>query len=205
MSLTELLNSTGGKTAKFETIGDSHTGTVVSAEARQRTDLDTGKPATWDNGDPQMQVVITLATDERDPGDPEDDGHRTVYVKAWGPQMKALREAVRKSGAKDILPGGTFTATYSADGEKPKPHMSAPKLFTYEYVPPSSTAGLLGADTAPPAPTPAAPAAAPAGPDPKDVETAKSLIAAGIDDTVIATSCPSLSPQIITALRNAAA
>lgn len=209
MSLSELLNSTGGRTAKFETVGASITGTVVAAEARQRTDLDTGKPATWDNGDPQMQVVITLATDERDPDDPDDDGHRNVYVKAWGPQLRALRDAVRASGAKDIEAGGVFTATYSGDGERPKPHMSPPKLFTYTYQPPvpgtSSTAGLLGGGGSDPEQAAAVPQQAPAsaGPDPKDVETAKSLIAAGLADDVIAASCPSLPPTVIAALRNA--
>src|SRR5690554_4215766 len=109
--LADLLARTGGKTAKFDGIGVSITGTVVSAEARQRIDMDTDKPATWDDGSPQMQVVVVLATDERDPADPEDDGNRVVYIKSWGPQMRALREAVKAAGLKDIPVGGKFTAT----------------------------------------------------------------------------------------------
>lgn len=208
-NLADLLASTGGKTAKFTSIGDSITGTVVTAEVRQRTNLDTGKPATWDNGDPQMQIVITLATDERDPADPDDDGHRNVYIKAWGQQMKALREALRVSGATDILPGGTFTATYSADGEKPKPHMSAPKLFQYVYTAPSSTAALLAEANDPTGEVPAqpaspAPTASPRTPDPAEINTAKTLIAAQLDDDTILKTCPTLSPELVAALRNAA-
>jgi len=70
----------GGKSAKFETVGDTTKGQVVSAESRQQTDYTSGEPLTWDDGNPRMQLVITLATDERDPDDPTDDG----WVYAWG-------------------------------------------------------------------------------------------------------------------------
>ncbi|NAE18287.1 hypothetical protein [Enterococcus hirae] len=204
--LGDLLTRTGGKTAKFAAIGDTITGTVISADVRQRTDLDTGKPATWDNGDPQNQVVITLQTELREDGD--DDGLRSVYVKAWGQQMNALREAVRTSGAGDIKPGGTFTATYSGDGQKPKPHLSAPKLFTYRYEGPSGLSGLLGGSEQAPAETTAtatptaAPAPAAGGADPAHIATAKQLIAAGLDDAVILSAAPSVTPAVLAALRN---
>ena len=58
----------GGKSAKFETVGDTTKGQVVAAESRQQTDYTSGEPLTWDDGNPRMQLVITLATDERDPG-----------------------------------------------------------------------------------------------------------------------------------------
>jgi hypothetical protein len=204
-TLADLLDG-GGKTAKFENIGDSITGKIIAAETKQQKDFDTGAPMTWDDGNPRMQVVITIATSLHE--DTDDDGARNVYVKGFGDQLNALRTAVRAGGGKDLSVGGTFTATYSADGPQPKRGLNAPKVFTYTYEPPSTTAALLGADTAPttPAPAPAtasAPAAAAADPS-KDVATAKALLAAGLDDASILAAAPGLNPVVLAALRNAA-
>lgn len=163
-TLSDMLAQTGGKSAKFEQPGDTITGQVVATDVRQTRDIKTGEPQTWDDGNPKQQVVITLQTTERDAADPDDNGERNVYVKWWGVQRQSLQQAVKESGAADILPGGTFTATYTGDGEQKQKGFNAPKLYTYTYQPPSATAGLLGsAETTAAATTPApAPAAAPA-------------------------------------------
>lgn len=158
----------GGKSAKFTEIGDTVKGAVVSAESRQQTDYTSGEPLTWDDGNPRMQLVITLATDQRDPDDPTDDGHRNLYAK--GKLLDAIRQALKAAGVK-LAEGGTLAVQYTGDGTPKNPKHNPPKEYVAEYAPPSKVAGaasLLG-DTATPTPqapqqaAPAAPAAQPAG------------------------------------------
>ncbi|MBT2484832.1 MULTISPECIES: hypothetical protein [unclassified Microbacterium] len=126
-SLDDLLAG-GGKTAKFETVGTRWSGVVTKAEPRQATNFDTGKPDFWDDGQPKMQAVVSIQTDERI--DETDDGVRAIYIKMWGDQKKAFRLAAQAAGGSP-KPGDTFTATYIADGEKPQRGF-APKIFKYE-------------------------------------------------------------------------
>ena len=145
MGISDILNSSGIKGFKFEQPGASVIGTVIEAEARQVTNFDSGEAEFWDDGNKKMQIRITMQTTERDPMDPEDDGRRAVYVKTWGAQMEALRRAVKNSGADDILPGGTFGATYTGDGERKAGQRGfPPKMYDYTYQPPSATGGYLG-------------------------------------------------------------
>lgn len=166
----------GGKSASFENIGDSITGTVVSTEVRQQTDL-SGNPRTWDDGNPIMQLVVKLQTSHRE--DQDDDGIRAVYVKgskkAGSRSLHdAVATAVRSSGAKSLEEGGTLTVTH--DGTEPSSTrgFNDRKLYTASYVAPDHAAqagDFLGtAPAAPPvqqvAPAPVqqapAPVAAPA-------------------------------------------
>ena len=68
----------GAKSAKFDNEGDKVVGTIRDMQVKQQTDIKTGAPRTWDNGDPMMQLVVTLQTDARD--DEDDD----VYPGAPG-------------------------------------------------------------------------------------------------------------------------
>lgn len=154
----------GGKSASFETIGDTITGTIVSAEVKDQTDIATGKVATWDNGDPKKQLVVRLQTTQRDPQDSEDDGIRAVYVKgskkAGSRSLHdAVAGAVRAAGAKSLEVGGTLTVTH--DGTEPSATrgFSDRKLYRATYAAPS-TADFLGTGGTPSA----APVAAPAPP-----------------------------------------
>ena len=149
----------GGKSAKFETVGDTTKGQVVSAESRQQTDYTSGEPLTWDDGNPRMQLVITLATDERDPDDPTDDGHRNIYCK--GKMLNAVKQALKAAGQK-LEVGGTLAVQYTGDGTPTNPRHNPPKEYVAAYEAPSRVAGadaLLGNTAAP-----QAPAMAPAGP-----------------------------------------
>lgn len=172
MDANDLLMGGGLAAAKFPTIGTSIAGRIVrKPEARQQTDIETGEPLTFANGDPRMQIVVNLATAERDPAKPEDDGERALYIK--GNMLNAIRDAVRKTGAAGLEVGGNLTITYVGDGEKKNRAFNAPKLYTAAYVPPVAGAAndiLMGAPAAAapaliPAPAPATPAA-PAGVDP---------------------------------------
>ena len=57
------LNSSGSPSAKFPTIGVTVKGTILDTEVMQQTDFQTGQPKTCDNGEPMMQLVVTLETE----------------------------------------------------------------------------------------------------------------------------------------------
>lgn len=136
--LDDLFAGGGAPAAKFAKIGDSITGVITNAEARQQTDFDSGEPLTWDNGDPRMEVVLTLSTTLRDPDIEDDEGERRVFCR--GQMLTAMRQAVKKAKDKKPRIGGRITVTYSEDGEAKKKGFNAPKLFTVAYEPPNDVA-----------------------------------------------------------------
>lgn len=163
-SPTDFLLGGGGASARFDEIGSTITGTITNQEVRQQTDIATGDPLTWPNGDPRMQLIITLATDQRD--DEDDDGARNLYVKgSKKPGSKSLHDAVaqavRASGAKGLEDGGTLTVTYVGDEPSQTRGFNPRKLYTATYKAPDKAAAsgaYLG--TTPATPVPATPVAA---------------------------------------------
>lgn len=140
----DFLMAGGSKAAKFEAVGDRIEGEVIAAEVRQQTDPE-GTPKTWSNGDPVMQLVITLKTDMRD-GD-DDDGERRIYAKGGNYEaasgkgtsmLVAIRDAIKKAGASKIEVGGNLTVAHSGLGKKTQAAYSAPKLYVAKYDPPTS-------------------------------------------------------------------
>ena len=196
--LDELLSG-GGKTffGKGDQPGKSVTGTVTAVSVRQTISLDTGKPEFWDDDgqQPKRQAVITLATAERDPADPEDDGRRNVYDKMWGDQRRALA----KAGTPAV--GDTLTATFTGETPSTVMGMSPAKNYAFTLVkanpvaeamaapepsgPPAwATGDPQGATSSSTAPTTPAPAAAPPAGAP-DVSKVPNLRAAGLTDEQI--------------------
>ena len=173
----------GGKTAKFETIGTTHSGTITDVSVRQATNFDTGKPEFWDDGNPKQQIVVSIQTPER--LDADDDGVRAIYINAWGEKLKAFRQAASEAKGKPE-PGDFFTATYTGDGEKPQ-RGYAPKLFKYAIKKASPVDAVLGGATAT-ASTAAAPVAQPAAAPVASDERVVKLIAAGLDDDDISSA-----------------
>lgn len=127
----------GVPSASFHKLGDSCTGVVSEKPVlRQQTDMATNQPKTWDNGDPMMQLVVTLQTDQRDPQIEDDDGRRRIYVKF---NLKnAVADAVRKAKAKSLEVGGKLTVTYIKDGEATQRGFNPPKFYSATYSPPAS-------------------------------------------------------------------
>lgn len=197
-TLDDLLTG-GGKGLKFETPGDTYTGVVINSTVRQMTEFGTGTPLTFDNGDPQEQIVINLQTEQRDPSDPSDDGTRTLYIKGFGVQLRAFRAAVQAAGGKPEV-GDTIKVTYTGNGERPARGGYPPKLYAYEITKGDSVDRLAGTPTpqatptAPPAQSPAA-----AGED-TPAEKAQKLIALGMNDDQIQ-QVTGLEPAIIAAIR----
>lgn len=148
----DILMGSGSPALKFETVGTSHTGTVVAEPvASQQTDFRTKAPEVWPDGAPKMQVVVQLSTSLRDPNKPEDDGTRSLYIK--GRELtNAIRQAVRASGANGIHTGGVLTVQYVGDGQA-QAGMNPPKLYAASYQPPAvSFNGVGGPATAAAAP-----------------------------------------------------
>lgn len=214
MSIRDLVNAAqAGPKAFFNknsTVGDMVTGKVVSAEVRQMTDYDDGKPLTWDDGNPMQQVVVTLATDLRDPSIEGDDGQRRVFVKWYGSDRRALLEALDDAGADDLLPGGTFTAVFTGLGEQKDRKKNPPKLYSYTYVAPSGAAAAIqqaqAAQQPATAPAPAAPSQPPAAAVVADpvatMVQVRQLITFGLSDAQIAASIPGVSVEAAAAIRN---
>ena len=198
-TLDDLLSG-GGKSFKFDAVGATVTGTIVSLDVKQKTEFGTGKALTWDDGRPQEQIVVGVKTDLRDPDDENDDGVRSVYIKGWGDPLKAFKAAATLLGRKPAV-GDTFTASYTGDGQANG--LTPPKVFRYTFVAGSPVDRVL--DT----PTAAAPVVAQAppaigSPSQADIATAKTLLAAGLTDDTVLAAAPSLTPSILNALRNAA-
>lgn len=131
MDPNSFLMGSGGRSATFPNKGDQVVGYVVATALRQQTAFQTNKPMFWENGEPRMELVVTLHTELQD--DDDDDGLRKVYIK--GEMLKAVREAVRKSGASGLAKDGKLGIRYVRDGEK-KAGMNPPKLYTAKYEPP---------------------------------------------------------------------
>ncbi|MEV0608094.1 hypothetical protein AB0I61_17185 [Polymorphospora rubra] len=132
----DFLMGTGSKTAKFPTVGTSVTGQIVrEPEVGQQTEFGTGKPLTWDDGRPRLQLIVQVQTTARE--DAEDDGVRSIYVKGKS-LTNAVRDAVRKSGAPGLEVGGTLTVTYIGDGKADRG--MPPKLYTATYTRPTAGA-----------------------------------------------------------------
>lgn len=147
-----------GKSAKFETIGDTVKGVICAApELRQKTDIKTSLPLTWKDGSPQMHLVIKLQTDERDPSDPEDEGIRNLYVSGGFKRaslQKAVADAVRTAKAKGLEVGGTLAVRFTGEEPPSAAGMSPAKLYAAQYQAPTRKAAddFLGTTAAAPAP-----------------------------------------------------
>lgn len=96
-------------------VGTSFTGTITDLQTVQVRDFATGDPKFWDDGKPQLQIQVTLATDLRDPALEDDNGERRVYL--FGQKLSAAREALKNSGMQKFELGSKFTITLS--GTKP--------------------------------------------------------------------------------------
>lgn len=127
------IESQSSKGAKFEQPGTSISGIIENVTANQIRDFKSRQPKFFDDGHPQMQVLVTINTGVTDPMVEDDDGRRTVYIKGFGLQRHAWLQALHNAGlrkAAEVRPGDRFTATFTGFGEA-KPGMNAPKLFEY--------------------------------------------------------------------------
>lgn len=131
------LFGSGAKSATFDSIGVTVGGPITEAPTmQQQKDLDTGELKTWQDGNPMMQLVVTVQTTLREPGNLEDEGIRRFYIR--GNMQKAVAAGVRAAGASSLEVGGVLAITYTGDGVASKRGFNAPKLYSATYKPPAA-------------------------------------------------------------------
>jgi hypothetical protein len=132
----------GGHSAKFPRIGSSVEGVITAVNPpEQQTDPKTQKPVFKDNGQPKMQIRVTLQTAERDPGDPDDDGLRNLYIRGW--MVGAIGDALRKAGKAEPEVGGRLKVTHNEEEPSRVPGFDPIKKYVAEYTPPAASGGFF--------------------------------------------------------------
>lgn len=140
MGIKDALASGAGKTAKFEQIGDSVEGTVVSAELKPSTEPG-GKPRLFPDGNPQFDFVFMIQTDQRDPDIQNDDGIRSVWMRSFGDDKKAILDAVTAAGDDDVNQGGWLKITLTGTVPAKTPGYAPRKIRSAEYRKPQGAVG----------------------------------------------------------------
>lgn len=124
----------GGATAfKFEQVGDKISGVLSEPpiveqqrEFIRGVDIKDRPLATWPDGQPKMQMILTIETDSG-------EEHR-IYVSKTR-QKKAIGAAVRRAGAKEPEVGGWLEVERTED-ERGRGSVPA-QGFKATYVPPT--------------------------------------------------------------------
>lgn len=143
--VADFLNGGGGaKSAKFSEVGTIAKGEVTAVEISQQRSVEDGSLLEWKDGNPRMQLVVTVQTDESD--SPEDDGLRRLFAKKPGNMLSAISDAVKLAEQSAVEVGGTLAVQYIGDGEKTNPAYNAPKLFKAQYKAPAKVAAAVGVD-----------------------------------------------------------
>lgn len=128
-------------------------GRVVMVEKSQQRDMVTKAPKFYDEEKqrPMWQYVITLQTDQVDPGVEDDDGTRRLFAK--GQMIGAIAHALKKAGVTDTASavGGMLAVRWNGNGEG-KPGLNPPKLYEAAYKPGDATADLAAEPEAQPEP-----------------------------------------------------
>ncbi|AJK27386.1 hypothetical protein PBI_KRATIO_57 [Mycobacterium phage Kratio] len=170
----QFLAGGGAPTAKFpnQAYGTVNGGRIIAEPVvEQQRDYDTGKPLTYEDGNPKLQMVVTIQTDLRDPSIADDDGKRRLFVRSG--MRAAVQKAVQAAGVDYLAVGGELHVTYTHDDGRAKQYVAV-------YTPPNESQSFLagGAPAAAAAPAavapapvaaPAAVAPAPAAPLPEGV------------------------------------
>lgn len=117
---------------------------------RQRIDFDTDEPMTWDDGNPCMQIVVTVQTDLNDGPDEDgvaDDGRRRFYLNKPSDLHKKTQTAVRRAGGKDFELGADYFATRTGQDAPRKKGKQGAWLHEVEYSRPRAGSGLNSGNT----------------------------------------------------------
>lgn len=128
IDITSELLAPSGATLKFTSEGQIHKITILDSRKEQVRDFMTGEPATWDNGEPKYQYVVSGKSEGED---------AKLYIKAWGNQKQALMEALRKADVQpgQSLEGGTLTVKWDSTDEPVKAGLSGAKRFRMKFEP----------------------------------------------------------------------
>lgn len=140
MSIKDALASSGAKTAKFENVGDFVEGNVISAEVKRSTDMD-GNVRTFPDGSEQTNLVFVLQTNIIDPSIENDNGERSVWLKNWGDDKRAVIQAVKNANDDDVHPGSYLKVTFTSTVPPKNPRHQPRKVYAVEYRPAPGAVG----------------------------------------------------------------
>jgi hypothetical protein len=143
---TFLLGGSAAPALKFPSVGTEYTLTIIEKpELRERTNFQTGEVERWSDGNPKMQLVVTGTVDESHREGSDDTLERRLYIK--GQMQKAVGEAVREAGERDLKVGGKLWIKYTGDGQAER-GKNPPKQYKSAYKAPEagSAAFLAGND-----------------------------------------------------------
>jgi hypothetical protein len=146
-SLADALSG-GSRYIKWDDLGMGKpiSGTIVNVDMRQARKFQSTDLDFWDDGKPKMQAIVEIATQLRDPADPEDDGTRSISINLWSGQKNALALACKNAGVAEPVVGQQFTATWTSGVGK----SGDPRIFSYTLGAAPAAAGLgdaLNVDT----------------------------------------------------------
>lgn len=127
-----LLGGGSVPSAKFENVGDTVKGVILSYEVRDERDIVTNQVKTFDDGTPRKQLVITLQTEDRDEAIEDDDGTRRIYAKVA--MRNAIADASRQHGG--IAAGGKLAVRYTGQDAPKRAGFSGQKKYKAWYEPP---------------------------------------------------------------------
>lgn len=130
-----LMGGGGGRAAKFAAHGDTVVGVIKTMEMRQRTDFETNRPMTWDDGHPRMQIVLGLQTEERE--DSDDDGLRSLYLPIPSQIQGVVADAVKKTGQDGLGLGGKLGIKFVSTDEPTKRGRQGQKQYSAKYEVPT--------------------------------------------------------------------
>ncbi|MDG4798961.1 hypothetical protein [Micromonospora sp. WMMD980] len=140
---------------KDNPVGHTVIGTITETpKVEQMKKFNSDELDFWPSGDPKMQIIVTLQTDQRDPANADDDGKRRLHISPR--MMTCVREAILKVGAKGLEIGGRL-AVQRVGGTGA---VGDPYTFAAEYGAPTvDPGGLLGGGQGTPAAAPVSAAA----------------------------------------------
>jgi len=135
----EIVGSTGAA-AKWDSIGDVRRIVIANIEKRQMTEFGSTNLAYHDaeKNDPQMQLIISGT-------DPDTGDDARFFIKTWGLQYQALREAFRAAGVStvDQLTGGTLAIKWTGEEPSQTKGFANKKTWSAQYKAATVAAGDL--------------------------------------------------------------
>lgn len=118
----EFLSGDYPPTFKFENIGDTISGAILSVSKQEDTDP-SGNLKTWPNGQPRFVYPFIIQTD---------NGQFTVWVRSL--LEKAVKEAAREACVKEMV-GNHITITFTGYGQSKTKGYAPPKLYSVTIKP----------------------------------------------------------------------
>lgn len=135
--LDEFFSGGGGPKAiswKDAKVGASITGVILKVDLRDKLNKKTNAPELNAYGKPKKVLILTLATDMRDPEIEGDEGYRRAFLQ--GNAQWEFKNFLRTNGFAKPLKGGRFKQTLV--GTKPTEHYNDQNLFQCLYADPTA-------------------------------------------------------------------